>query len=495
MSFSRITVENLLVSCQRCCCICHSFCGPNMEIHHIVPLSGGGTDDEDNGIPLCFNCHAAAHMDSNLTKGRKYTQAELRKHRTEWFRSSKKLKYEDLEKLKWEIMEYIDSLRIPDIHNTMIYMAETIETLKKAKKSESLRRNFTSQKGVNLITDPSYYARLGSLELEYKNYEEAISCLSHSIKLDSKQANVYFNLSKAYLYLGRFPEAYNAYSKAIELDPSLGILPEKYHVLSILGRGGIGTVYKAKDMMRNELVAVKILNGEYIQDFMVASSFEKECHVLSGISNPALLRLYEHGQYKKRLYTVYEYVEAMSLEALISSKSLVPAEVLRIAYKVAKAVEFIHMNHIVHRDIKPQNILVLHGGEDIRLIDFAFSERLSNRGPNSTILGIGTLAYSAPELYDGLRRSTQIGISRVHLSSSIDLYAIDIYAFGATLFHTITGDIPRMNFDIRKLPAGYSKAFWDMVVAMLSSDPSKRPVIKEIVGLIEGDVKGRSLIS
>jgi serine/threonine protein kinase len=333
------------------------------------------------------------------------------------------------------------------------------------------------------------------LELEYKNYEEAISYLSHSIKLDSKQANIYFNLYKAYLYLGRFPEAYNAYSKAIELDPSLGILPEKYHVLGILGRGGIATAYKAKDMMTNELVAVKILNGEYIQDFVVASSFEKESLVLSGISNPAILRLYEHGQYKKRLYTVYEYVEATSLEALISSRSLVPTEALRIAYKVAKAVEFMHMNHIVHRDIKPQNILVLHGGEDIRLIDFSFSERLSNTGPNSTIVGIGTLAYSAPELYDGLRRSTQIGISRVHLSSSIDLYAIDIYAFGATLFHTITGDIPRMNFDIRNLPAGYTKAFWDVILAMLSSDPSKRPVIKEIVGLIERDVMGRSLVS
>ena len=207
MSFSRNTVENLLVSCQRCCCICHSFCGPNMEIHHIVPLSEGGTDDEDNGIPLCFNCHAAAHMDSNSPKGRKYTQAELRKHRTEWFRSSKKLNYADLEKLEWEIMEYIDSLRIPDIHNTMIYMGETIETLKKAKKNESLRQNFTSQKGVNLITDPLYIARLGSLELEYKNYKEAISCLLIRWRPASKQANVHFNLFKAYLYLDRFPRS------------------------------------------------------------------------------------------------------------------------------------------------------------------------------------------------------------------------------------------------------------------------------------------------
>jgi tetratricopeptide (TPR) repeat protein len=466
-----------------------------MEIHHIVPLSEGGTDDEENGIPLCFNCHAAAHMDGNSPKGRKYTQSELRKHRTEWFRSAKRLNYEDLEKLRWEMMEYIESLHIPDIHNTMIYIAETIETLKKAKKNESLRHNFTSEKGVNLITDPLYYARVGSLELEYKNYEDAISCLSHSIKLDSKQANVYFNLSKAYLYLGRHPEAYNAYSKAVELDPSLGILPEKYHVLDILGRGGIATVYKAKDMITNELVVVKILNGEYVQDFLVASSFEKESHVLSGISNPALLKLHEHGQYKKRLYTVYEYVEATSLEALISSRSLVPAEVLRIAYKIAKAIEIMHMNHIVHRDIKPQNILVLHGGDDIRLIDFSFSEHLSNTEPNSTILAIGTLAYSAPELYNGLTRSIPIGISRVYLSSSIDLYGIDIYAFGATLFHTITGDIPRMEFDIRNLPDGYSKAFWGMILAMLSSDPSKRPVIKEIVGQIKRDVKGLSLIS
>ena len=71
--------------------------------------------------------------------------------------------------------------------------------------------------------------------------------------------------------------------------------------------------------------------------------------------------------------------------------------------------------------------------------------------------------------------------------SNVDL--TPIYALGATLFHTITGGIPRMNFDIRNLPDGYSKAFWGMILAMLSSDPSKRPVIKKIVGLIEKMLK------
>lgn len=489
MSFSKITVENLLVSCRRCCCICHSFCGPNIEIHHIIPLSEGGTDDQDNGIPLCFNCHATVHMDSKSPKGRKYTKSELLRHRTEWFRSSENLSSEDLEKLKWEIMDYIDSLDIPEIHNTMTYTAETIETLKRAKENETLRHNFNSEKGINLISDPSYYARLGCLELEYKNYKDAIRCLSHSIKLDSKQANVYFNLSRAYLYSGKLTEAYNAYSKAIELDSSLGILPDKYQVLGILGRGGIATVYKARDTITNQIVAVKILNGEYNHDFMVAATFEKESSVFSGISNPALLTLYDHGQYKRRLYTVYEYVESTSLDELISSKPLLPSEVLTIAYEVAKAVDFLHMNHIVHRDIKPQNILVLHGGGGIRLTDFSFSKRLSDIGPNSTIFSVGTLAYSAPELYDGLTMSSHISAYRVHMSSSVDLYAIDIYALGATLFHIITGHTPRIDSDIHNLPVGYPKPFWRMVLAMLSSDPSKRPVIKEIVGLIKKMLK------
>ena len=480
MPFSKKIVENLLVACNRCCCICHSFCGPDIEVHHIVPISEGGMDTEDNGIPLCYTCHAAVHAYSNSPKGRKYTRSELCRHRDEWFSSCRVNNHEELERVKNEIIGYLDSLRIPEIHDTLINIAETIDILKNARNNESTKNKYESDKGINLITDPTYYARLGALELEYKNYKDAVRLLSRSLEMDGKQPAVYFNLFKAYLYLGDLSKAYDAYSKANSLDPSLCILPEKYKILSVLGRGRIATVYKAEDITKNKLVAIKVLNGEYIQDFMVASSFENESRILSLVNHRSLLKLIEQGKYKKRSYIAYEYVEAKSLYDIILEKTLTPSDVCNIALEIASAIKHLHNNSIVHRDIKPQNILIHNYPTDIRLIDFAFSALLDPSITSSTMVNVGTIAYMAPELYSGLSLST-VGTGPRYLPrSKIDLSSVDIYCFGATLFHAITGELPKMDYNIKKIPEGFAKNFWELVLRMLSSEPSKRPCIDEV---------------
>lgn len=86
MGFARDVAERLLVACHRHCCICHKSAGSKMEIHHIVPKSKGGGDTEENGIPLCFDCHAeAGAYDLRHPKGKRFTPSELRKHKEQWF--------------------------------------------------------------------------------------------------------------------------------------------------------------------------------------------------------------------------------------------------------------------------------------------------------------------------------------------------------------------------------------------------------------------------
>lgn len=85
MGFPNKVIEDLLIDCNRSCCICHKFCGPRIEVHHIIPENEGGSNKEDNGIPLCFDCHAEVRAyDDKHPKGKKYTSGELRRHKKTW---------------------------------------------------------------------------------------------------------------------------------------------------------------------------------------------------------------------------------------------------------------------------------------------------------------------------------------------------------------------------------------------------------------------------
>lgn len=94
MGFSKEVVDDALVACGRCCCICHKFCGVKIETHHIVPVSKEGDDSFENCIPLCFNCHAdVEHYNAEHPKGRKFSPSELKKHRDNWFEKAGNSRY------------------------------------------------------------------------------------------------------------------------------------------------------------------------------------------------------------------------------------------------------------------------------------------------------------------------------------------------------------------------------------------------------------------
>lgn len=465
MAFSREKVESLLVSARRCCCVCRRFCGRNIEIHHIVPSSEGGSDEEENGIPICFDCHADVHS-AGSPRGRRFTHGELRRLRDEWFASSKEISAPELQRIRAEIIEYLDSLNIPTIHDTLLNITETLEVLLKAKENESRQQEFADRYKVRLIADPRYYARLGALELEYKNYTEAANLLTQSLEIDEQQAAVNFNLFKALLELHRFDEALEAYTRAVSLDENLRILPTGYQISGVLGQGTFSTVYKAE--VNGKLLAVKVLRGEYMRDYSVATSFYEEADIIRELAHGSFACVYERATFNGRYYLALEYVEAVSLTQLIDSGKLAPREVLGIAAKLASGVEYLHSHGVVHRDIKPQNILVIGREKDVKIIDFGVARWTDTL--TSTAFGVGTPIYAPPEIFDRAFR----GVS----------FPADIYSLGVTFFKAMTGELPRVNVEV-PTPSGYSSSVWELVASMLSADPKQRPTAGDVHRALE----------
>ena len=116
------------------------------------------------------------------------------------------------------------------------------------------------------------------------------------------------------------------------MDDTLCILPKEYQPLEILGRGSSATVYKARVVASGKMVAVKVLRGEHMRNYAVATAFLNETQLLQTLAaHPALLPIYDHGVFGERYYVAWEYVEALSLKQLIESRTLLPRDVLVIA--------------------------------------------------------------------------------------------------------------------------------------------------------------------
>ncbi|SRR6266571_3219571 len=466
MAFSREVVESLLVAARRCCCVCRRFRGRNIEIHHIVPVSEGGSDEEENGIPICFDCHSDVHA-AGSPKGRRFTHGELRRLRDEWFASSREPSAVELGRIRTEILEYLDSLKIPTIHDTLVNITETLEALLQAKKNEEQRQECADRYNIRLISDPRYYARLGALELEYKNYSEAARLLAQSHELDNQQAAVNFNLFKTLLQLHRFDEALEAYARAVSIDENLRILPTGYQITGVLGQGTFSTVYKTE--VEGRVLAVKVLRGEYMRHYAVATSFYEEADIIRELAHKSFARVYERAMFNGRYYLALEYVEAASLKQLIDSGMLAPLEVLSIAVKLASLIEYIHSHGVIHRDIKPQNVLVTGSERDVKLIDFGVATAADTR--TTTLVAAGTPMYAAPELYGRTFDGT--------LSS-----AVDIYSLGVTIFEAMTGKLPRVSIEVLT-PSGYPPSVWTVIASMLSADPKRRPTAGEVRRTLE----------
>lgn len=201
-------------------------------------------------------------------------------------------------------------------------------------------------------------------------------------------------------------------------------IAERYEVLEKIGSGGMSDVYKAKCHKLNRFVAIKVLKPEFGEDRTFVSKFRAEAQAAAGLMHANIVNVYDVGEENGIHYIVMELVEGITLKKYIEKKGrLGVRESVSIAIQVAQGMEAAHKHHIVHRDIKPQNIIISKEGK-VKVTDFGIARAASSNTINSTVMG--SVHYISPEQARG-------GYSDEKS---------DIYSFGIMLFEMLTGRIP-----------------------------------------------------
>lgn len=204
-------------------------------------------------------------------------------------------------------------------------------------------------------------------------------------------------------------------------------LAERYELLEKIGDGGMAVVYKSRDKLLNRYVAVKILKPEFTKDFKFIESFRRESQAAASMSHPHIVNIYDVGREGNINYIVMELVEGQPLSALIQEKgALKPRDAVVITRQVASALGHAHKNHIIHRDVKPHNILLTADGT-AKIADFGIAKAV-NSGTivNGDETVMGSVHYFSPEQARG---------------GYVDEKS-DIYSLGIVLYEMLTGQVP-----------------------------------------------------
>ena len=199
---------------------------------------------------------------------------------------------------------------------------------------------------------------------------------------------------------------------------------DRYEVLSKVGSGGMADVYKGKDHKLNRFVAIKILKKEYREDERFVRKFQSEAQAAAGLMHPNIVNVYDVGEESGLYYMVMELVEGITLKDYITKKGVLSSkEVISIAIQVANGIEAAHLHNIVHRDIKPQNIIISKEGK-VKVTDFGIAKATSSNTISTNALG--SVHYTSPEQARG-------GFSD---------FKSDIYSLGITMYEMATGHLP-----------------------------------------------------
>ncbi len=211
------------------------------------------------------------------------------------------------------------------------------------------------------------------------------------------------------------------------MDPLIGkILSERYEVVERIGTGGMANVYKARCNVLHRFVAVKVLKEEYRKEEDFIKRFRTESRAVALLSHPNIVAVYDVGVDLELPYMVMELIEGITLKEYIGQKKrLDPREAVFFAMQIVKALEHAHSRKIVHRDIKPQNIMILRDGT-IKVADFGIARFTLSNTQTITETAIGSVHYLSPEQAKG----------------SISDEKSDIYSLGVVLYEMVTGQVP-----------------------------------------------------
>lgn len=258
--------------------------------------------------------------------------------------------------------------------------------------------------------------RKGNLEYVRQNYAAAEQAYQQALAVNPGLGEAWLNLH--YLYLaqsvalsdGRKEDAarqkritaWQAYQKAVEQQPALALLPTRFQVEAILGQGGMGTVYKARDKESGREVAIKLLNRTARYNQRAIARFQRETEILGRLHHEHIVAALEHGEHEGQQFLVMEYLGEQTLAHLLSQQGPFGLdEAYTITAQIAQALQAAHQAQIVHRDLKPSNVFLVNG--QVKVIDFGLAMDLAS--DQSSTLGqvSGTLRYMSPEQQKGER--------------------------------------------------------------------------------------------
>lgn len=248
----------------------------------------------------------------------------------------------------------------------------------------------------------------------------------------------------------------------------------KYRLIAKIGDGGFGEVFKALDTEKNRYVALKVLHQGLMSDMSFINRAANEAHLIEKLNHPNIVKVFEVNQISGRLYIAMEFIDGQPLSKLMAvNKNLTVQQKLNIISQIASALDATHAKKIVHRDVKPDNILVDNSG-NIHLVDFGLAHAaMSSIGQSSKSVGMGTAKYMSPEQAMGAGSGP----------------AADIYSLGIIAYELFTGKTPfeadslmgymmahkqQQPADPGRLNSGISRDMGKVILKALSKQPNKR---------------------
>ncbi|GIW34784.1 protein kinase [Meiothermus sp.] len=279
----------------------------------------------------------------------------------------------------------------------------------------------------------------------------------------------------------------------VSLGNSVTGLEALYDIQEKVGIGGMATVYKGRSKKDGRLIALKIPQEKYIGDPRFVRRFHREAELLAHLDHPGIVKVYDHGNQGDTHYIAMEFLDGEGLDRLIENKRLGIRSIVEVMSRVAEALQHIHAQGIIHRDIKPGNIMVLKnavrddGSVDprgVRLMDFGIAAGKVLTRLTITGARIGTPVYMSPEQAKGQR---------------ID-HKSDIYSFGVVFYEALCGQPPfqgayeavihqqitQMPTPPKQVNPDIPQVLSDLVYRMLEKDPEKRPGLEAVLEVLRG---------
>ena len=187
-------------------------------------------------------------------------------------------------------------------------------------------------------------------------------------------------------------------------------IANRYQILSLIGQGGMADVYRARDKILDRIVAIKVLRSKLSEDPMILVRFQREASAASRLSHPNVVDIYDVGEFEGLHYIVMEYIRGRTLKQLIQQRgALHYNEAIDIMKQLTSAIVAAHQNHIIHRDIKPQNVLIKDDGT-VKITDFGIAVASDSVQLTLNNAVMGSAHYLAPETAQGKEPSYQVDI-------------------------------------------------------------------------------------